>query len=224
MPGNLASGISPLYINALDQHFCHFSHDGMTRLAKVMNKRQLPLHLLPSLDPLPEQDQLNKQMFSNGGISFQSLVTQLQKQNTGAILNGSVEGHAKGDTTNYQCEVELALRSSDSETSFVSTVQKMLVQNKRKMSNPAAAPSLLWKTQLGCWLILASRSFLCIGAETAVLVLRALLSLLAQSLSQKEAPHFWIPQQQLDLQLEQISIACSFLWFGLGSSERFMED
>lgn len=90
----------------------------------------------------------------------------------------------------------------------------MLVQNKRKISNPAAAPSLLWKTQLGCWLILASRSFLCIGAERAVLVLRALLSLLAQSLSQKEALHFWIPQQQLDLQLEQISIACSFLWFG----------
>lgn len=122
MPGNSWPQELALYTLMLWTNFCHLSHDGMTRLAKVMNKRQLPPHLLPSLDPLPEHDQLNKQMFSNGGIFFQSLVTQLQKQNTWAILNGSVERHAKGDTTNYQCEVELALRSSDSEMSFVSTV------------------------------------------------------------------------------------------------------
>lgn len=41
---------------------------------------------------------------------------------------------------------------------------------------------------------------------------------------QKEALHFWALQQQLNLQLEQIRIACRFLWFGLGSNQSFMED
>lgn len=107
-------------------------------------------------------------------------------------------------------------KPSDLQASFVFTVKKTLVQNKRKMSNPAAAPSLLWEMQLGCCLILASRTSLCVGAERAVPVLRALLLLLARRLSQKEALHLLTLQQQLDLQLEQISVACSFLWFGLG--------
>lgn len=45
-------------------------------------------------------------------------------QNTWAILDGSGEGHMKGDTTNYQHEVELVLPSPESEMSFVSTVKK----------------------------------------------------------------------------------------------------
>jgi len=79
-PGNLASGVNPLYISALDQGFYHFSHGGMTRLAEPL-KQQLPLHLLPSLDPRPRRRSVKQttvlqrsRFFSALGDSFRGRI------------------------------------------------------------------------------------------------------------------------------------------------------
>lgn len=86
---------------------------------------------------------------------------------------------------------------------------------KEKASNTAAAPSLFRKMQLGCWGTLANRRCFCTGAVGAAHVLWALLLPLPQVGSLHSCP----PQQQLDLQLEQIRAARSFLWVGWGPSQ-----
>lgn len=95
--------------------------------------------------------------------------------------------------------------------------KKNNIQNKRKMSNLAAAPSLLGKIQLDCWFILAARSFLCIEAENCPDVMCPFFTVSTEATTEGSY-HFWTHQQKLYLHLEQISIACSFLWFGLGNS------